>query len=115
MTCGPSNGRTEPDFDFGAGPNLFTTTNPTTGDREQFLGIGQKSGVYWAVEPGTGKVVWQTVVGPAGGVTGGIEWGSATDGRRAKESRHGRGKLYTLQGTGPYAGQTVTGGLLGGP
>jgi len=35
-----------PDFDFGAGPNLFTTKNPVTGRPEQLLGIGQKSGVY---------------------------------------------------------------------
>jgi outer membrane protein assembly factor BamB len=101
-----------PDFDFGAGPNLFTTTNPTTGESEQLLGIGQKSGVYWAVEPGTGKVVWQTVVGPAGnGGTGGIEWGSATDGRRIYVAEADTtSKPYTLQGTGPYAGHTVTGG-----
>jgi len=45
-----------PDYDFGAGANLFTV--PGTG--EQLLGIGQKCGVYWAVNPSTGKVVWQT-------------------------------------------------------
>ena len=57
---------TGPDFDFGAGPNLFTTTNPATGRPEQLVGAGQKSGVYWAVDPATGKVVWQTKVGPDG-------------------------------------------------
>src|SRR6266851_3821688 len=34
-----------PDFDFGAGPNLFTTRDPVTGRTRQLLGIGQKSGV----------------------------------------------------------------------
>ena len=29
-----------PDFDFGAGPNLFTTTSPATGRAEQLLGAG---------------------------------------------------------------------------
>ena len=43
------------------------------------LGIGQKSGVYWALNPDTGIVVWQTQVGPGSGF-GGIEWGTAFDG-----------------------------------
>ena len=37
---------TGPDFDFGAGPNLFTTTDPITGRPEQLLGAGQKNGIY---------------------------------------------------------------------
>src|SRR4030095_6420195 len=41
----------------------------------------QKSGVYWAVNPDTGAVVWHTQVGP-GGLAGGLQWGSATDGQR---------------------------------
>ena len=71
-TCGP-------DFDFGSDPNLFTAT--IGGTSRQLLGIGQKSGVYWAVNAATGALVWQTRVGP-GGPGGGIEWGSATDGVR---------------------------------
>ena len=101
-----------PDFDFGAGPNLFTTANPVTGRPEQLLGAGQKSGVYWAVDPATGKVVWQTQVGPAGkGGLGGIEYGAATDGRRIYAAEGDTANIpYTLGGSGPYAGQTVTGG-----
>ncbi|MEU8891622.1 PQQ-binding-like beta-propeller repeat protein [Streptomyces sp. NPDC048442] len=68
-----------PDFDFGSAPNLYTTQ--VGGKPKDLLGIGQKSGVYYALEPATGKVVWQTQVGP-GGPLGGIQWGSATDGRR---------------------------------
>ena len=103
---------TGPDYDFGAGPNLFATTNPATGRPEQLLGAGQKSGVYWAVDPGTGKVVWQTIVGPAGDtVRTGIEYGTATDGRRIYVAVGNLGRTpYTLGGSGPYAGQTVTGG-----
>jgi polyvinyl alcohol dehydrogenase (cytochrome) len=101
---------TGPDFDFGSGPNLFTTTNPVTGQSEQLLGIGQKSGVYWAVDPATGKVAWQTQVGP-GGHVGGIEWGSATDGNRIYVAEADTsGQPYTLGGSGPSAGQTITGG-----
>jgi polyvinyl alcohol dehydrogenase (cytochrome) len=46
-----------------------------------------------------------------GGPEGGILWGSATDGTRIyiaqADSAH---KPYKLKGSGPYAGQTVTGG-----
>ena len=101
-----------PDFDFGAGPNLFTTTNPATGRPEQLLGIGQKSGVYWAVHPSTGKPAWQTQVGPAGNSgNGGIEYGTATDGKRIYVAEADTANIpYTLGGSGPYAGKTVTGG-----
>src|SRR5712664_4098046 len=97
---------TGPDFDFGAGPNLFTTTSPVTGRPEQLLGAGQKSGVYWAVDPATGKVAWQTRVGPAG-----IEYGTATDGRRIYVAEADfDNSPYTLGGSRPNAGKTVTGG-----
>ena len=68
-----------PDYDFGQGPILFTTEvdgRPTT-----LLGAGQKSGVYWALDPMTGRVVWKSEVGP-GSRLGGMMWGSAADGRR---------------------------------
>jgi polyvinyl alcohol dehydrogenase (cytochrome) len=67
------------DYDFGSGPNLYTTT--INGHQTDVLGVGQKSGIYWALDPATGAVVWKTQVG-AGGPDGGIEWGSATDGSR---------------------------------
>lgn len=99
-----------PDFDFGSAPNLYTTTNPSTGKREQLLGIGQKSGVYWALAPATGKVVWHTQVGP-GGKTGGIEWGSSTNGRKIFVADADTSSTpYKLAGAGPYAGKTITSG-----
>jgi len=64
-----------PDFDFGSAPNLYQAGGRT------ILGAGQKSGIYWALDPATGKELWHTQVGP-GSDLGGIEWGSATDGRR---------------------------------
>src|ERR1700722_3305696 len=101
-----------PDFDFGAGPNLFTTVNPATHRPEQLLGAGAKSGVYWAVDPATGKVAWQTTIGPADVVTNaGIEYGTATDGRRIYAAEADTAGLpYTWGGSGPDAGKTVTGG-----
>jgi polyvinyl alcohol dehydrogenase (cytochrome) len=60
------------DFDFGgAGPNLVGN----------IVGFGQKSGIYWALNPENGNIVWATLVGP-GSSLGGIEWGTATDGQR---------------------------------
>jgi polyvinyl alcohol dehydrogenase (cytochrome) len=70
---------TGPDYDFGAGPNEITYATPT-GPRT-ILGAGQKSGIYYAFDPDTGELLWQTQVGP-GSSLGGIEWGSATDGKR---------------------------------
>jgi polyvinyl alcohol dehydrogenase (cytochrome) len=63
---------TSQDFDFGgAGPNLLANV----------VGFGQKSGIYWALNPDNGNIVWSTPVGP-GSSLGGIEWGTATDGKR---------------------------------
>jgi polyvinyl alcohol dehydrogenase (cytochrome) len=61
-----------PDFDLGgSGPNLIGG----------LVGFGQKSGVYWGLDAVNGNVVWNRLVGP-GGTLGGIEWGSASDGKR---------------------------------
>jgi polyvinyl alcohol dehydrogenase (cytochrome) len=61
-----------PDFDLGgAGPNLLGN----------IVGFGQKSGIFWALNPDDGHIVWSTPVGP-GASLGGIEWGTATDGKR---------------------------------
>ncbi|HEX7932716.1 MAG TPA: PQQ-binding-like beta-propeller repeat protein [Paraburkholderia sp.] len=68
-----------PDYDFGSGPNLFTAT--IDGEPRRLVGAGQKSGVYWALDPRTGKVVWKSQVGP-GSLLGGMLWGTAADGKR---------------------------------
>jgi len=68
-----------PDYDFSSGANLFVIK--TKHGLRQVLGAGQKSGVYSALDPDTGKLLWATQVGP-GSALGGIEWGSATDGER---------------------------------
>jgi len=63
---------TSPDFDLGgSGPNLLGN----------IVGFGQKSGIFWALNPDDGNIVWSTPVGP-GASLGGIEWGTATDGQR---------------------------------
>jgi polyvinyl alcohol dehydrogenase (cytochrome) len=68
-----------PDWDFAQGPMLFADTG---NDADVGLvGAGQKSGVFWTFRAKDGKLVWSQQVAP-GGVTGGLQWGSATDGRR---------------------------------
>lgn len=98
-----------PDFDFGADPNLYTTV--INGKPAQLLGIGQKSGVYYALNPATGETVWQTQAGP-GGPLGGIEWGTATNGRQVflAEANSGHQKYPITSYDGKKS--TTTGGLF---
>jgi polyvinyl alcohol dehydrogenase (cytochrome) len=84
---------TSPDFDFGgAGPNLVGN----------IIGFGQKSGIYWALNPDDGNIVWSTPVGP-GAALGGIEWGTATDGQRIYVAISNSDHLpYTLAPSGQH-------------
>jgi polyvinyl alcohol dehydrogenase (cytochrome) len=88
-----------PDYDFGgAGPNLLTVL--TSKVQTDILGIGEKSGIYWALNPDTGAVLWRTLVGP-GGLDGGIQWGTATDGTRIYVPiSNSSSQTYTLQPSG---------------
>jgi len=78
---------TSQDFDLGgSGPNLLNNV----------VGFGQKSGIYWALNPDNGNIVWSTPVGP-GSSLGGIEWGTATDTKRIYVAIGNRNMLpYTL-------------------
>jgi polyvinyl alcohol dehydrogenase (cytochrome) len=44
------------------------------------VGAGQKSGIFWAFRAKDGKLAWYRQVAP-GGLTGGLQWGSASDGQ----------------------------------
>jgi polyvinyl alcohol dehydrogenase (cytochrome) len=68
-----------PDYDFGSAPNLITYKDGNK--TNTILGAGQKSGIYYALDPDTGDLLWKTQVGP-GSALGGMEWGSASDGKR---------------------------------
>lgn len=95
-----------PDFDFGQGPMLLKAN--INGKSTDILGIGQKSGKFWGINPDTGKVLWSTQGGP-GSALGGMEWGSATDGTRIYYSI---ADLYSI----PYTlkdGSTATAGSWG--
>ena len=69
-----------PDYDFASAPNLITYRG-SDGRKKTILGAGQKSGIYFALNPDTGAQLWHTQVGP-GSALGGMEWGSASDGKR---------------------------------
>ena len=91
-------------WDFaGAGANVFRAR--IDGRSRTVVGIGQKSGVYWALDARTGKHLWSTLVGP-GSDPGGIQWGTASDGRRIYAAiGHNMGEPYTLP-----SGDVITGG-----
>ncbi len=94
-----------PDWDFGSGANLFRTQ--IGGVPRDVVGAGQKSGIYWAVDPDTGGVLWRQQVGP-GGHYGGIHWGPAVDGQHVFVGVNDqKGGSYTLGGTGPQSGQST--------
>jgi polyvinyl alcohol dehydrogenase (cytochrome) len=72
-----SPGTAGPDYDFAQGPMLFNDED----DDNKLVGAGQKSGMFWAFRARDGKLAWSRQVAP-GGVTGGLQWGSATNGKR---------------------------------
>ena len=99
-----------PDFDFGQGPALFKTHAPGSGTPVDLVGDGQKSGKYWALNPDNGQVAWSTQVGP-GGVSGGLQWGSSTDGSTIwAASANSEGKPWQLIQNGQPTGPIITGG-----
>jgi polyvinyl alcohol dehydrogenase (cytochrome) len=61
------------DYDFGAGAIV------TSAGGKDIVLAGQKSGHAWALDAGTGKVLWSQRVGE-GTALGGVHWGIATDG-----------------------------------
>jgi polyvinyl alcohol dehydrogenase (cytochrome) len=65
-----------PDQDLGSSANLIALEGG-----KRVLTIGQKSGMVWALDPDdNGRIVWSRRVG-AGGRLGGVQWGTATDGK----------------------------------
>jgi polyvinyl alcohol dehydrogenase (cytochrome) len=93
-----------PDYDV-VTANLFTVEGDD--DRRDLLGADQKSGVYWALDPDNGDIVWATQVGP-GSARGGILWGSATDGKRVYVAA---ANWESVEVTLTPSGQTTTSGF----
>jgi polyvinyl alcohol dehydrogenase (cytochrome) len=68
-------GKRGPDYDFGSSPHLVDVGG------KQLVITGNKSAIVYAMDPDTGKTVWQSAKLGSGGAGGGVEWGSATDGK----------------------------------
>jgi polyvinyl alcohol dehydrogenase (cytochrome) len=94
-----------PDADFGSNVNLFTALDH--GSPRLAVGAGQKSGQYWALDAADGHVIWSASPGP-GSTLGGIEWGTATDGKQIfADEANADGLSYQLPN-----GQTTTAGSI---
>jgi polyvinyl alcohol dehydrogenase (cytochrome) len=91
-------------WDFaGSGANVLQAM--VGGRMRDVVGIGQKSGVYWALNARTGALLWSRLVGP-GSDPGGIQWGTSYDGRRIYAAiGHNTKQPYVLP-----SGETITGG-----
>lgn len=116
----PGPGEQEADEDFGATPNLYLDA-----DGRRILGAGNKDGTYYALDPATGDVLWQTeVTEPQRGIGGFIGspavWRGAIFGGTAIGSPpnyhalDGATGAVRWQGTaGPtYAASAVTNGVV---
>lgn len=98
--CPAFNDRVSWDFG-GSGPNVFQIGSGRHADN--VVGVGEKSGVYVVLDARTGRLVWNTLVGP-GADLGGMEWGTATDGRRIYVSIGNENHLtYALTPSGAVA------------
>lgn len=64
-----------PDYDFGASVVMVPANNGES-DGKDLLFAGQKSGFVFALDPDTGKLVWEKQVG-RGGIKGGVHFGMA--------------------------------------
>jgi polyvinyl alcohol dehydrogenase (cytochrome) len=92
-----------PDWDFAQGPILLGGG---------LVGAGQKSGMFWAFDQRSGQLAWATQVAPAG-LTGGLQWGSASDGHRIYVAVAASGLTGSGQNPAPWTlkdGSTTTAG-----
>ncbi len=89
-----------PDYDFGQAPALFTI-KANGGKSVDVVGAGQKSGQFWVLDAATGAARWVTQAGP-GGTAGGLQWGSAVDGRR----------VYAANANSNFVPWTLPGGAV---
>lgn len=65
-----------PDFDFGSAAMMVKTP-----EGKDLIVAGQKSGIVYGFDPDKkGELVWKVRVGK-GGSNGGVQWGTASDGR----------------------------------
>jgi polyvinyl alcohol dehydrogenase (cytochrome) len=98
-----------PDYDFSQGPMMFSDT--ASSNDLSLVGAGEKSGVFWTFRAKDGARVWSTQVSP-GGVTGGMQWGSATDGTTLYVSAANAGTSLNGGGAGAVAWTLLNGHVV---
>ena len=92
----------------GSAPNVFELGRGR--DRRTVVGVGEKSGVYILLDAKSGKFIWNTLVGP-GGDMGGMEWGTAYDGKRIYVSISNQHHIpYRMTEDGKLTDVSSTGG-----
>ncbi|HVL00170.1 MAG TPA: PQQ-binding-like beta-propeller repeat protein [Dongiaceae bacterium] len=96
------------DFDFGQAPMIVRAER--SGLAKDVLGVGQKSGVFYALDPDNGSTLWATNVGP-GGPLGGLEFGAATDGKRFYVQNTNFDHVPMTLTAGAHAGEVARGGI----
>jgi polyvinyl alcohol dehydrogenase (cytochrome) len=122
MACGsndPANcpDNEGPDADFGQPPILVTLRSGA-----RVLTLGQKSAIVYGLDPDDkGRVLWTRKIG-RGGMIGGAEWGSASDGTNIyvplsdltfrNRAALGRGGLDPTVGGGVFAIRVIDGELV---
>jgi len=68
-------GKMGPDYDFGSSPQLIKAAG------RDLVITGNKSSIVYAMDPDTGKIIWETPKLGSGSAGGGVEWSTATDGK----------------------------------
>ena len=67
-------GERGPDYDFGVAPALLKMPNG-----KEAVVTGNKSDIMYAMDPDTGKMIWQSEKLGSGGANGGFHWGQSND------------------------------------
>ena len=103
QTCRAAPADCGPDAELGSSPNLFFTV--VSGVPRWLVGVGSRSGIYWAADAVSGRLLWRTAVG-SGAPNGGIDFGTASDSERIYiANANGAHKPWTLP-----SGQVSTAG-----
>jgi polyvinyl alcohol dehydrogenase (cytochrome) len=102
--CPQTNG---PDYDFASSPILVDL-----GNGKRVLAAGQKSGLVHALDPdNNGAVLWSVRIGN-GGTLGGIQWGSASDGKNIYVALSDMGRIVVEGNPNTDVDPKVGGGMF---
>jgi len=96
-----------PDTDFGQGP-IFLSVD-IDGVKHDRISAAQKNGMLYMLNAEDGSLIWQRRAGPTG-LLGGMEWGSASDGKTIYLANSN--SIHTVQEltAGEGAGKKTNGG-----